>query len=96
MPAPIQAARSEGTEQVLLGGSTEIIPVKFTLTPADVGRRTYRLEVKPPAEDRNTADNCAGGRRRDRRSQDQGLAAGQRADARIHFPSQPIAAATRK
>ena len=53
-----QAARSEGTEQVLLGGSTEIVPVKFTLTPADAGRRTYRLEVKPPAEDRNTADNA--------------------------------------
>jgi hypothetical protein len=48
----------EGTEQVLLGGNTEIIPVKFTLTPADAGRRTYRLEVKPPAEDRDTADNA--------------------------------------
>ncbi len=45
-------------EQVLLGGSTEIVPVKFTLTPAEAGRRTYRLEVKPPAEDRNTADNA--------------------------------------
>jgi hypothetical protein len=52
-----QTPRSEGTEQVLLGGNTEAIPVKFTLTPTDTGRRTYRLEVKPPSEDRDTADN---------------------------------------
>ncbi len=50
--------KPEGTEQVLLGGNTEIIPVKFTLTPADAGRRTYRLEVKPPAEDRDAGDNA--------------------------------------
>ncbi|HTU27249.1 MAG TPA: VWA domain-containing protein, partial [Pirellulales bacterium] len=51
------ASRSEASEQIILGGNTETIPVKFTLTPAEAGRRTYRLEVKPPAEDRSAADN---------------------------------------
>ncbi|HEY1786060.1 MAG TPA: hypothetical protein VGG30_10945, partial [Pirellulales bacterium] len=56
--ATTESAKSEGTEQVLLGGNTETTAVKFTLTPAATGRRTYRLEVKPPAEDRDAADNA--------------------------------------
>ncbi len=43
---------------MLLGGNSEITPVKFTLSPGDAGRRTFRFEVKPPAEDRNTGDNA--------------------------------------
>lgn len=55
------AAQAEGkleaSQQVTLGGDGEVLPVKFELTPAETGRRTLRLTVRPPANDRNTADN---------------------------------------
>jgi hypothetical protein len=47
----------EASQQVTLGGDGEVIPVKFDLTPAETGRRTLKLLVRPPASDRNPADN---------------------------------------
>jgi hypothetical protein len=47
----------EASQQVALGGDGEVVAVKFDLTPAETGRRTLRLTVRPPANDRNPADN---------------------------------------
>ncbi len=47
----------EASHQVTLGGDGEVVPVKFELTPDETGRRTLRLTVRPPASDRNPADN---------------------------------------
>ncbi|HET6881075.1 MAG TPA: hypothetical protein VFI31_13015 [Pirellulales bacterium] len=47
----------EASHQVTLGGDGEVVPVKFDLTPNESGRRTLRLTVRPPASDRNPADN---------------------------------------
>lgn len=55
------AAHAEGkleaSQQVTLGGDGEVVPIKFELTPEESGRRTLRLVVRPPASDRNPADN---------------------------------------
>lgn len=48
---------SEGVQQVTLGGDGEVVPVKFELVPNEVGRRTLRLRVRPPAEDRYAGDD---------------------------------------
>jgi hypothetical protein len=48
---------SEGMQQVVLGGDGEVVPVKFELVPNEVGRRTLRLKVRPPSEDRYQADD---------------------------------------
>jgi hypothetical protein len=48
---------SEGVQQVTLGGDGEVVPVKFELVPNEVGRRTLRLKVRPPSEDRYQADD---------------------------------------
>ena len=47
----------EASQQVTLGGDGEVIPVKFDLTPGETGRRTLKLTVRSPANDRNPADN---------------------------------------
>jgi hypothetical protein len=47
----------EASHQVTLGGDGEVVPVKFDLTPDETGRRTLKLTVRPPASDRNPADN---------------------------------------
>ncbi len=47
----------EGSERVTLGGRGEVIPVKFEITPAEKGRRMYRLRVKSPPEDSNSNDD---------------------------------------
>ncbi|HEX7448313.1 MAG TPA: VWA domain-containing protein [Pirellulales bacterium] len=47
----------EATQDVTLGGDGEVVPVRFELTPAEAGRRTLRLRVRPPAADRNPSDN---------------------------------------
>ena len=48
---------SEGIQQVILGGDGEVVPVKFELVPNEVGRRTLRLKVRPPSEDRYQGDD---------------------------------------
>ncbi|MEX0977692.1 MAG: VWA domain-containing protein, partial [Pirellulales bacterium] len=47
----------ESVQRVTLGGRGEIVPVKFDITPAETGRRVYRLRVKAPPEDSNAADD---------------------------------------
>lgn len=47
----------EASSRVTLGGDGEVIPVKFDLTPDETGRRTLKLTLRPPADDRNPADN---------------------------------------
>ncbi len=54
-PAP---SRIEGTETVTLPADGEVLPVRFQLKPEDVGRRTLRVEIKPPPGDLNPADNA--------------------------------------
>ncbi|HVA47577.1 MAG TPA: hypothetical protein VNH11_14505 [Pirellulales bacterium] len=55
------AANSEGkleaSQQVTLGGDGEVVPVKFDLAPTETGRRTLKLTVRAPADDRNPSDN---------------------------------------
>ncbi|HVX10086.1 MAG TPA: hypothetical protein VHC22_02685 [Pirellulales bacterium] len=55
--APNGEGKLEASHQVTLGGDGEVVPVKFELTPEETGRRTLRLTVRPPASDRNPADN---------------------------------------
>jgi hypothetical protein len=50
-------ARVEGTEQIMLAADGEVTPVRFQLSPEEVGRRTLTLRVKAPAQDRNSDDN---------------------------------------
>lgn len=38
----------EGSQRVTLGGRGEVVPVTFEITPAENGRRLYRLRVKAP------------------------------------------------
>lgn len=47
----------EASQRVTLGGSGEIVPVKFDIQPKAAGRSVYTLRVKVPTEDSNTADN---------------------------------------
>jgi hypothetical protein len=54
---PNEQGISEGVQQVTLGGDGEVTPVKFELVPNEVGRRTLRLRVRPPAEDRQASDD---------------------------------------
>jgi hypothetical protein len=46
----------EASQQVILGGDGEVVPVKFQLTPDKAGRRTLCFRVQPPPEDRDTTD----------------------------------------
>ncbi len=45
------------SQQVILGGDGESVPVKFELTPQETGRQILCLRVTPPAGDRNPQDN---------------------------------------
>lgn len=47
----------EGSERVTLGGSGEVVPVKFDITPDERGRRVFSLRIKAPPEDSNASDN---------------------------------------
>jgi hypothetical protein len=47
----------EATERVTLGGRGEVVPVKIEIASAEKGRRVYRLHVKAPPEDGNSADD---------------------------------------
>ncbi len=40
-----------------LGGRGEVVPLKFQITPDEVGRRIYRLRVKSPPDDSNPGDD---------------------------------------
>lgn len=57
VPSDQNAGQLEGVEQVILGDDGEIVPVKFEITPAAIGRRTFRLLVKAPREDADTRNN---------------------------------------
>ncbi|MEX0677499.1 MAG: vWA domain-containing protein [Pirellulales bacterium] len=60
-PAGASNAAEEGSlesaQRVTLGGRGEVVPVKFDITPAEKGRRVYRLRVKAPPEDSNANDD---------------------------------------
>jgi hypothetical protein len=45
------------TQTITLGGDGEEVPVKFQVTPDEVGRRTLALKVIPPETDRDKDDN---------------------------------------
>ena len=45
------------TQQITLGADGEEVPVKFQITPQDVGKRTLCLKVIPPPNDRDKDDN---------------------------------------
>ena len=48
---------SIGSRKIVLGADGESVPVKFEVTPAEVGLRTLCLRVRPPADDRNAEDD---------------------------------------
>ena len=48
----------EEDRRVTLGPDGEILPVKFSVTPARTGRRAYRLQVSPPEEDHDPRDDA--------------------------------------
>jgi hypothetical protein len=45
------------SQQAILGGDGDGVPVKFQLTPAEVGRKVLSLRVLAPRSDRNPDDN---------------------------------------
>jgi len=45
------------TQQVILGGDGQSVPVKFQVTPTETGRRQVALRVPPPPADRDPGDN---------------------------------------
>ncbi len=56
--AALDKGKTEGTQRVTLGGRGEVVPVNFEITPAENGRRMYRLRVNAPTEDTNDKDNA--------------------------------------
>lgn len=53
-PGPGRLVRSE---QVILGGDGEVVPVKLEVSTSQVGRYTLTMVVQAPAKDRNAKDN---------------------------------------
>ncbi|OHB70718.1 MAG: hypothetical protein A2V70_17090 [Planctomycetes bacterium RBG_13_63_9] len=53
-PSPWQV---EARQQVTLGTQGEVLPVKFELTPQEIGRRTLRFCVEAPEGDHHSADD---------------------------------------
>ena len=51
------AGKLEATQQATLGTDGEVVPVKFELVPSEVGRKTLRLRVQPPPQDRYAGDD---------------------------------------
>jgi len=47
----------EDSQRITLGGSGEVVPVKFEFSPEAAGRRVFKLRVKAPPEDSNANDN---------------------------------------
>jgi len=45
------------SQEVVLGGDGESVPVKFELTSRETGRKTLRLRIVPPQLDRNPNDD---------------------------------------
>jgi len=45
------------SEEVTLGADGEVAPVKFELTPDEIGRRTLCLRIRAPGADHNASDN---------------------------------------
>jgi hypothetical protein len=46
-----------GSQQVILGGDNEVLPVPFEITPDKAGRQTICFRVRPPPGDRTPEDN---------------------------------------
>lgn len=55
--APAAEEQLESSQQVLLGGDGEVLPVRFELVPSQSGRRTLAARVAAPIEDRNPTDD---------------------------------------
>ena len=53
----VDEGKVEGSQRVTLGGRGEVVPIKFDITPAEKGRRMYRLRVKAPPDDSNANDD---------------------------------------
>lgn len=47
----------EGAQRVVLTKNNEAVPIRFDITPAEAGRRTYRLRIAAPPDDINPSDN---------------------------------------
>ncbi len=47
----------EAQQEITLSADGEVLPVKFELTPTEVGRRTLSLRIKNAPDDSNPADN---------------------------------------
>lgn len=56
-PDAAAGSEREGSQQVTLGADGEVLPIRFELTPRDVGRRTLQFRVVAPAADSNPTDN---------------------------------------
>lgn len=54
---PAGDARLESTSEIRLGPDGEVAPVRFDLTPEEVGRRTFTLRLVAPDDDANPNDN---------------------------------------
>lgn len=56
-----RAMRGQGrlveSQQITLGRDGEEVPVKFTITPEEVGKKTYCLRIAAPEADRDKDDN---------------------------------------
>ena len=77
------------TQQVTLGGDGEVLPVKFELTPDELGRRTFCFRVQDAGRRPKPGRQLPRGRHRNRRPQESRPAVGRRADARLPVPPQP-------
>jgi len=53
----VDEGKVEGSQRITLGGRGEVVPIKFDITPAEKGRRMYRLRVKAPPDDSNANDD---------------------------------------
>ncbi|MBN1910621.1 MAG: hypothetical protein JW818_12825 [Pirellulales bacterium] len=51
MSTPIES------REITLGADGEVVPVRFDLSPKELGRQTLTVTIQAPADDRNTADN---------------------------------------
>ena len=56
-PSQPGGGQIEARHQVTLGGDGEVMPVKFELTPQEMGRRTLCFRIENPQGDRNPLDN---------------------------------------
>lgn len=55
--AAADPGQREASQAVTLGADGEVVPVKFTLVPTEVGRKLLTLRVQPVADDNHPGDN---------------------------------------